>query len=363
MSFEIRVISFAEINTFSLEDQWEKAALIPITPERAISQQKNPNALASEPCLWIALSPGKEVLGFAGSLPGYNVHSGERTGWNTCWWADPVRGKEAAMPLLGCFLKQWDLKVAFAEMTARTHAIMEAMGFCHTREEAMLRILFRLPPHKLVQRLAPAGHLAAPFIFPFAAFLNLLFQMRIRRRTKGIRTFYLERRQHIDREIYDYISSHAKNDFYLRSLEEWQWIEASSWLVPRFTGRNKRAGKYPFSYLARSFKREWVLTRASGQLSSVQLLSVRNGFMKVLYYYGGDAGHAIAALHEVIRQSRSVYSLILAHPALLARAEPLKSAGIRTEDRCRYVGISKSLRTDFPEHLHIQMGDGDAVFT
>jgi hypothetical protein len=240
---------------------------------------------------------------------------------------------------------------------------VEQLGFCHTREEGMLQVMVRLPGIKLSTRFGWMTSLFAPLIIPGASLVNVGLQTRLYRRLSRKSHVKFERSQRINDEIFDYITGHAGNDFYLRTRSDWDWIESNSWLV-RSSARNRRVNRrYPFSYTVLHYHSEWLLTRVEGKLTSVQLVSVRNGLMKVLYFYGTRPEDAVCALVHKLTRSWKVYAVLLSHPALLEHSEQLSSLAISTEQRSRWVGISRALREEFPEDMIIQMGDGDAVFT
>jgi hypothetical protein len=363
MSYHIEAISCAALPSFLSDMLKEKEGVIAISPERARSQQENPHARADEPCLWVARDSHGKVLGFAGSLPGYNVNSGQRLGWNTCWWSDPQEGRECAMPLLGHFLKHWELQVAFADLSAHTHSIIRAMGFCHTREEDLYRVMLRWPLHKMVRKGGWAGKVLEPMLFPFVALVNGMLQKRICRARTGSDDVRVQCREEMDEELYRFISEHAGGDLHLRSLEEWQWIDSASWLAAPGPEARSLARRYPFSYIATDFRRFWILGYVKEELRTAMLLSVREGFAKLLYQYGSEPEHALAALQQVLCEQRKIYSLVFAHPALVEVSPAILKMGFRHGKRKRYVGVSRSVREDFPEDLHIQLGDGDALFT
>jgi hypothetical protein len=363
MNFEIRTISIQEISGYISSDVWERAKVIPITPERARSQQANPNARPGDPCLWVATAEQGEVIGFVGSLPAIDIRTSERMGWNTCWWVDPDLGKEAAMPLYYHFLRYWDQRVAFADMTPRTRAIIDQLGFCHTRSEVLVHSHIRLSASKLSARAGLPGKLLHPLILLDAFIVNALLQVRLNlsvRRTEGAE---FEARAHMDDELHGFIMQHQDKDFTQRSREEYEWIETHPWLVAETPDTREIGKKYPFSHVANRYKLEWLISRRGNAITSVMLISYRDGALKVLYYFGDQPRDAFLALKERISKDRSVASLIFAHPAMVRQVREIKSIRLYTRRIDRLVGVSKKILEQLPDDLIIQMGDGDSVFT
>jgi hypothetical protein len=367
MTYEISAISFGEIRDYASARSRDPEGVIPITPERAISQQLNPHAREEEPCLWVATGEGGKVLGFAGSLPALDGRHGGRFGWNTCWWVDPVRGKEAALPLFYHFLSHWDQRVAFGDMTPQTHAIIEKMDFCHTRTESLLQYHVRIPGRKLVSRMGLAGTLLSPLILPIAFMGNALLQIRIRISARGSRGADSSCAEHPDEELYAFIRSRSKSDLVLRTADEFRWIGSHPWLVVP-AGTNREIGsRYPFSYVAREFRMEWLVSRENNQITSAMLVSLRDGTLRVLYFYGRriHARHAIEVLKGYVSRHREVHSIFISHYKLQMISGLLRSMTLGRKRHERRVGISKQLIPDREtfDSTVFQLGDGDSVFT
>ncbi|MCK4748983.1 MAG: hypothetical protein KAT15_18150, partial [Bacteroidales bacterium] len=174
---EIRAISLQDLSDYISGDSWDQADTIPITPERARSQQQNPYARPDDIVLWVATSGDGQVIGFAGSLPAFDVHNSGRMGWNTCWWVDPDRGKDMALPLFSKFLYNWDQHVAFADMTQHTYAIIDQLGFCHTRKELLIQNHIRLSGREIRSKTGLAGKLLYPLILATTYLINACQQI------------------------------------------------------------------------------------------------------------------------------------------------------------------------------------------
>jgi len=364
MSFRIETILIKDIAEYASSDVWKNARIIPITRERALSQQKNPHAKPGDPCLWVALSDqDDEVIGFCGSLPGQDVRNKVRMGWNSCWWVDSDRGREAAMPLFYHFLQAWDHRVAFSDMTSQTLAIVDLLGFCNTREEKLVQIYLRIPVSKIISSLGVPGKLLFPLILPVAILVNGIQQIRIGligRTKKGLN---VESRDRLDDELYGFIRQYQESNFTSYSMEEFRWIEQNPWLVPGDRANRDTGGKYPFSYRVKEYFQKWLVTSRNKEITSVSLISVRDGSLKVLYLFAKNPSDAICAIKTIISSAFRIHSLIYAHPDLISRYKEIRPVVLYMLNRKRYSGVSKKILTELPDKLVIQMGDGDAVFT
>lgn len=363
MKLEIRTITISELPEYIVSEAYRRLDLISITPERAISQIRNPNARPEDPALWVAESPDGEVCGFAGSLPAYNVHNQKRLGYNSGWWVNPDKGRNIALALFSRFLSYWDRHVAFADMTPSTHAIIGQLGFCHTRKQKLFQGYIRLSRRRLIKKPGTSGKILSLLIVPVTVMLNLAQQIRLYLTVRPDHSLCMESRGRIDDEIYWFISSHQESDFLQRSREDYRWIEEHSWLRQREDGPGHEGGRYPFSHEVFDFYREWLISRRNGIITSVMMTSRKDGDLKVLYYFGDQPLDALDILKHRILKDKRTESVILDHPRLLEHLRKLRSVCFFSRFRTRYVGISREALREMPGDMVIQLGDGDAAFT
>lgn len=364
MSFSIETILIGDLVRYIKSDRWNDKKRVPITPERALSQQKNPHALPEDPGLWVAVSDDDgEVIGFCGNLPGWDRFNNRRMGWNTCWWTDPERGQHTAMPLFYRFLQYWDYHVAFADMTSRTKAIVDALGFCHTREETMIVTHVRLSARKISSRLGFAGKDHYPVIFLLTTMVNILFRLRMGRAGTTLDRTTINSVDQIDHEIFGFIQQHNQHDLAHYSQDDFRWRVKSRWLVQSGDSKHGFAEKYPFSYEVRGFMHEWLITRKNQHLTSVSLISVRDGVLKVLYFFGNHPEDALTAIERKIRKETGISTVIISHPRLILASNRVKMKSIKTIRSKKLTGVSEKIIDKLPADLLFQLGDGDNVFT
>jgi hypothetical protein len=112
---------------------------------------------------------------------------------------------------------------------------------------------------------------------------------------------------------------------------------------------------------------EWLVSRKGDAIATAMLLSVRDGVLKVLYFYGSPAmaGQALRVLTDYAAGRREVYALLFSHPGLREHSDLLRKVALRKKIRQRRVGISRKLVPDSGTFKNsvFQLGDGDAVFT
>lgn len=364
MNFRIEKILIRDVAEYAASIKWEHAKTIPITLERARSQQKNPNALPDDPCLWVALSEqNDEVIGFCGTLPGKDFINNTRMGWNSCWWVDQDKGREAAMPLFYRFLQAWDYRVAFADMTPHTMAIVKQMGFCSTSEDTLVHSYIRLSWPRFVSRLGKPGILIYPLLGPSVLLVNVVQRIRIALSVRKRGEVQVEFHDRLDHELYGFIQKHREFDFTRYSMEVFRWMEENPWLVEYKAKPDDAGYKYPFSYLVKQYSLKWLVSRRNGEISSVSLVSVRDGSLKVLYLFHEYAKDATSALISFISSEPWINSLIYAHPDLIPYHKEFRPVVLYSSLKKLYRGVSLKICPDSDRCPLLQMGDGDVVFT
>jgi len=248
-------------------------------------------------------------------------------------------------------------------MTPVTFRIINQLGFCHTREELLFQAYVRLSANRILGKTGIIGKLLYPFLLPAFFLINFIQQFRMFLIVRLDNKIKMEIRERIDDEISDFTRRHQKNDFLQRSQEDFIWIEKNPWLIKRSDDQAQLGGRYPFSYHASDFCWEWLVSRRDDSITSVILTSRREGNMKVLYYFGDHLSDGMEILRYKIYRDKGIKSVLLSHPALMKRIKELKPISLHKRYRTRYVGVSKKVLESFHDHMIIQMGDGDAVFT
>ncbi len=360
---EIREIPLQHLQDLVSEEALNSGEVVPVTPERVRSQQKNPRAMPGDIVLWVAFSDDCKIIGFAGSLPGWDRINGTRMGWNSCWWVHPDEGRQAALPLMARFLNYWDFRVAFSDMTPHTQEIIGHLNFCHIRKEMLVQHLLRLSAGKVISRVGSAAKLILPLVLASASVINLIQRIRIGMTGRSNKELAYESRDQLDDELYEFVSRHRGRDFSGRSREEFKWIMHYPWLVWGKGSAPAWADKYPFSYKVEHYSIEWAVSRRNGAVTSVMLLSTRDRNLKVLYFFGAGPEDAFLVLRNKIRTDNRIHSVIYAHPALTEGRDLIRPVSLWTRKRPRYTGISSKILDTYPEDLVMQLGDGDSVFT
>lgn len=364
MKFEEYTLS--QLVSYTLSDKYEQSAVIPITPLRAKSQVKNPRANPEDIVLIIAYNDQDEMIGYIGALPdwvGGDIH--KKAAWNSCWWIDPVNGREEAMPLFYRFIDRWDRKVMFAELTPQTFQIVSRMGFFEGRIITGCRGYLRLPLSEILPAKRNIFQPIRWLLYAIDTIFNLFWEIRLmiwnalNRKNDNMEWQFVESS---DEEIARLISQSSDKELTRRGEAELTWIRDHPWVME---GRpDTYAKRYHFTSHARHFLHQWIKIISGNDLRAFLIITLRNGHLKVPYlYYTPESLPDILdfLLHYMI--NNKVLYVTLYRKDLADWFMKSKSPMLYKRRIPRYTAISKDLSDSVPEDYFLQDGDGDCVFT
>jgi hypothetical protein len=359
-------IPLSGILDFTSTEEFKNSAVIPVTPQRARSQSINPRGSPGDIILILAYNEKDELVGFIGALPDrLSLSHGWRVAWNSGWWIDPIRGREAAMPLFYRFLDRWNKHVLFADLTPLTYEIVCKTGFFQGRIRMGTRGYLRMPladilPQKnRVFRTLKWLFSATDFVF------NLFWEFRLRiwkNRNQIDKKIEYQFISELDSSIISLIKQESTRELIRRGEEEFNWIHDYPWVIQGepepFTKR------YSFTSHARRFEHHRVKIIESNQVKAFLIITLRDNHLKVpyLYYKTGSLSYVMDFLLHFMISSRvqyiSVFRQDLADYLIKYRTPMIWKKRI-----ARYTAVSKDLAGILPEVYQLQDGDGDSVFT
>jgi len=362
MRFEEYTLS--ELVHYTLTDRYEQSTVVPITRHRARSQVKNPRANSEDIVLIIAYNDKDEIIGYIGALPDWisgDMH--KKMAWNSCWWVDPVKGREAAMPLFYRFLDRWDSKVMFSELTPQTFQIVSRIEFFESNIIKGCRGYLRLPLSEILPAKKNVFRSIRWLLCAFDTVFNLFWEIRLKiwaSVNKKVMKYQFV--GSIDDETTRLINQSIQNELLKRGEEELIWIRDHPWLIE---GRpDTYAGRYHFASHARHFLHQWVKIKSGDDLRAFLVITLRDGHLKVPYLYctpGSLPGILNFLLHYMITNKVlyiSIYRSDFADCIMESKTPMWYKKRIP-----RYTAVSKNLSGFLPGNYFLQDGDGDCVFT
>jgi hypothetical protein len=359
-------IPLSGILDFTSTEEFKNNPVIPITPHRAISHSMNPRGHPDDIILVLAYNETDELIGYIGVLPDkLSLISGHRIAWNSCWWVDPVRGKEVAMELFYRFLDRWNKQVLFADLTPLTYKIICKTGFFQGKIRTGARGYLRMP---LSEILSMKNRVFRFFKWLFSAcdfIFNIFWEVRLRiwqNRNKMDEKMNWIFIRDLDSSIINLIQKESTRELIGRGEDELNWIRDYPWISQM---KDKTfAPRYHFTSYARRFEHHRVKITENNQIKAFFIITIRNNHLKIpyLYYDAGSLPGVMDFLLHFMISSKVRYISVFRNDLaeyLLANQTPM----IWKKRITRYTAISKDIIGILPEDYQLQDGDGDCVFT
>ncbi|MFA5327558.1 MAG: hypothetical protein WC384_07185 [Prolixibacteraceae bacterium] len=364
---QVNAIKVGELPDFVSGSIWQKLSPKPVTLLRAVSQFHNPRANANDLALIIA-HENNQLLGLVGLLPDY-IH-GEPdlpVSSNTCWWADPEKGRQIALPL---FLRAFALcnqRMFMTDCTPHTISILRKTNWFDFPEmHPGIRGFLKFNFQEVIPQKVPRLQLLKPLLKVADTLLNFSFLpfhyfCRVRFSERHLKTEFVSK---MELELHQFITSHSASEFVRRSVIELEWILQFPWIRQKTGEKNENHVDYPFSHMVRSFE-QYVLKISEGNKTvGVIMISIRDGYMKVPYAYM-EKENAVKVLQVIYQQAlqKNATTLTVFHPELAEEMQRGKHPFIFRKKIRRLVAISKTLTKLHQKYSRLQDGDGDMVFT
>lgn len=364
---QLAEITVAELPDFVNSSLWNQLTPKPLTSLRAISQFHNPRASGIDTALIIAYEDNN-LIGLVGLLPNLiNGQVGQIANSNTCWWVDPVKGKQLAIPLFLKAFAKCNQRMFMTNCTPHTLSILQKTSWFEFPEtEPGRRGFLKFNLHEVIPVKFPATLKLKPLLKTMDLTINLLLipfrKINRFRFTKNVpQVEYLDS---LNQELYSFIETHSQNEFIRRSGAELEWIMQYPWIMKKANDNSFSSVEYPFSHLVKNFEQYFVKITESGQTIGLLFISIRDGHFKVPYaYFQEKDGSRI--LKVIYQQAvlKKVVTLTVFCPKLAKLMDSAAHPFIFKKKIKRLIAISKHLSAFYQQYPEIQDGDGDVVFT
>ena len=359
-------ITIDEIALFLRSDVYKNSKNIPITQQRALSQIKNPRAGKNDVALIIALDKTNQIVGFIGMLPEKIPNHPEiKLAWNSCWWVDPKKGKESAIPLFLKFLKAYDKQVMFRDLTSKTEQIlMRFKLFNKVKKLNGYRYFLRLNSKEILTKRNRNWLFFSPVLTGIDFVANTILHFKNELFLKDFTTsLQVETCKNIDDEAGEFITKHQKKELFQRGKAELNWIINNPWIIKKSLKEENQ--HYYFSDANPNFSNHiFKLYDTKHNLVAVLFLTNVDGLVKLPYVY-----YESPYLEEMIS---FIFSFLIEAKAnsVLIFNEKLNQAFQNRKTPFFYVQkiekdfvVSKKILPFLPKQFVFQDGEGDFVFT
>ena len=334
---------------------------VPISPSRAISYVKNPEARPQDVALYLYFIDNK-LVAFRSVFAGLTKGKEEvRFGWCSGNWVHPdFRRRGYSQLLLEEVYKNWNGKLMFTNYAPASEKLYLKTGWFRAIHKFQGARVYIFP--KTV-KLLPAAKKSAvsKFIFRITDYFVSLF-------TRTRLLFYHPRQNRNvefkllkipDEECYKFMEQKKVHYFFNRGKKEFKWIFEWPWISVknRFT-----AAKYPFSSFTDTFYYQTVKVLKKNKLKGIFIISVRSGHLKTLYVH----------LPENLEYDSSVFLknyciehkielATISHPGLADQFIKRKFPFLHVKPFGQQIYSSFEIKET--NNYLFQDGDGDYVFT
>jgi len=354
-----REIKVGELVDFVNTVFYKNANIVPITPQRAISQANNPYAQPNDVALVLALNNKEEIIGFIGILPGKTMLTDERFFWNTCWWIDPEKGKIAAMPLFYSMLKITKSNLIFLDLPPHTASIVAKMGFM-TNSITGTKVFLRFNLNQILPKKYAFLAILKPILKFFDSCLNTMFAKKSAKKELNYQVIKC-----LDASMEVFLSKFKPTMLTPFDNTFFTWISNYSWLTTQSNEfETAIAKKYYFSYITQSFVVELLKITHQNELIGIFVVTCRDSEMKIPYCFFDD--NATEKVLEAIfnyAYNKKITTITTFHPKIKEQLKLKKNTVLFTKQLVKHVGYPKQFETLGITNKLFQDGEGDAVFT
>lgn len=368
---EYREIRASEIVDYANQVVRSADPVVPITPWRASSQAKNPDARPDDVLLMVALDKSKKIVGYIGLLPFQLPDTTtERIFWNTCWWVTPDAGAGVSMNLFFRFLKATGNRVVFSDMTEKTAEILRRIQGYQVSSRTGIVLRFRHAYHSRIRNNKKTYTVLRMFAATGGGrlvdtLLNIWSNDRIDRWLKDHPApCTVGRCPEPNEQHLRFAREHACEGLTLPSIERFNWWKDHPWRVPADNDTRLIARRYFFSSISEQNDLYILECNCNESLTGLAIISNRDGVLKTHYlYYRSDSEHDFyQAIFRHFVTLPGAHTLVSFHEGF-ARFVSRQTFPMRIREAVRYTAFSATLKDIPGKNTRLQDGDGDYVFT
>ncbi len=357
---EIQIKAFLD---FIKSDLYQNSTNIPITEQRAISQFYNPRANKEAIALILAIDKTNQIVGFIGALPDYFAkHPSIQIAWNSCWWTDQKKGKQTALPLFLKFLKVWNNKVMFRDMTSKTFQVIKRLNkFEEVKALNGYRYFIRINSAEIL----PNKHKSFNLIKPLLSFSDMVINSLLTIKNinfKNDDSFIVNEINSFDKESIQFMNKQNTNELFKREETELNWILKQKWITK--SSKIKPNQFYYFSDDGKFSNHLLKIHDHNKNIIALLFLTNNNGLVKVPYAYFDrkNVETVVKAINHFLKKHNAI--------SFLTYNEYLNNYILKNNNPFWYKKqdnkvffLSKNLVEYTNWEFDFQDGEGDFVFT
>lgn len=344
-----------QLKGFTTSEDFQKFPFAPISSFREISHINNPRAAADDILLFLAYDDD-ELAGYLGILPDHlTLANGEKIhfGWlSTLFVSENFRGMNIAPQLLFEAEKAYSQNLIVTEFTPSAERLYRKIGmFEELTTKNAVRYYFKSNLTELLPSKKQFYEKNKKWLKRFDNLLNI-FIPYLGKSKNHLYKISKSADQHLEK----FISGQNKN-LIGRGAQEFSWMLDFPWL-----STEKEQSNYLFSSFAKTYDMFWVSVYQNQEIVAAMLCSVRNGHLKVLYYFG-DIDFISETLPKIIVKYK-VKIMTIYDDQLNSAIEKNRTPGAlykRPLER-KYM-IHKAFRKKLDKDFNFNFTDGDGDFS
>jgi len=344
-----------QLKGFTTSEDFQKFPFAPTSSFREISHIHNPRAGENDILLFLAYDDD-ELAGYFGILPDdLTLANGEKIhfGWlSTLFVSENFRGMNIAPQLLFAAEKAYSKNLIVTEFTPSAERLYRKIGmFEDLLTKKAIRYYFKSNLAELLPSKKEIYEKNKRWLKRFDNLVNIFIPYLGKNKNHLYKIS-----KSTDQNLEKFISRQQKNPIG-RSAQEFQWMLDFPWL-----STEKEQPNYLFSSFSKTYDMFWVSVYQNQEIAAAMLCSVRNGHLKVLYYFGNL--NLIAEILPKIIRKYKVKMMTIYDDALnsaIAKNKTPKALYKRPLER-KYM-IHKAFRKKMGKDFDFNFTDGDGDFS
>jgi len=344
-----------KLNGFTKTEEFRNFEFAPISELREQSHIHNPRAQDDDILLFLVYD-NQQLAGYLGILPDdVFIKTGERIhfGWlSTLFVSEKHRGKQIAQQLLYAAEKSYNQNLLITEFTPSAERLYRKIGlFEDLTSKNAVRYYYKSNLAELLPSKRSFFDKNKDWLKRFDRLINFFIPYR----SKGIDNLY-KITTSIDTNLSDFINHQHKNPI-ARNAEDFQWMLHYPWI-----STEKEQPDYLFSSYSKDYKMFWVSVYEHQKIVSAMLCSLRNGHLKVLYYFG-NTEKVSGILPKVIRKYKIKMMTIYDDHLNMVISKNRTPKPIYKRPLKRNYLIHKAFKEKLGKDFNFSFTDGDGDFS
>lgn len=367
----IKEITVSELPAFVESEAYHALEVVPISPQRAISQFHNPRSKGSHPALFLAFD-GDRFVGYLGAVPDYFYLSSDEkieVAFLSCMWVHPqYRRSGVAFDLMTKAHDSWQGRLFITNYYKVSRAVFDKTG--QYTEYALLKghkIFYRSAFYPLLLSRWGKRYRLLQWMTKLADYMFNTFWDGVQQLLPAGNPPPLEYLSHFNPADKKLIATLNHDTAFQRADYEFDWISKFPWVIQAEVA-DIHSSRYFFSCLVKEFNQWWVrVYDITSNAYALALMQLRDGELTVPYMFSPDQGTSLqfANYCRYLIKRKRIISFTCFYPEVtnLVRQQSNDILWQKTVEKGFLTTKVLKDRLGSEPAGAVHPGDGDAVFT